>query len=47
VPVEGVTLLPPIERLRKPIWIGLNYRVHAEEQGKEPTEPGCWRTALV
>jgi 2-keto-4-pentenoate hydratase/2-oxohepta-3-ene-1,7-dioic acid hydratase in catechol pathway len=33
--VEGAELLPPIERPGKVICIGLNYRAHAEEQGKE------------
>jgi 2-keto-4-pentenoate hydratase/2-oxohepta-3-ene-1,7-dioic acid hydratase in catechol pathway len=37
-PVEGVELLPPIDRPGKLICIGLNYREHAEEQGKEPPE---------
>jgi acylpyruvate hydrolase len=38
VPVEGVELLPPVARPGKLICIGLNYRAHAEEQGKEPPE---------
>ena len=38
VPVEGLELLPPIARPGKLICIGLNYREHAEEQGKEPPE---------
>jgi 2-keto-4-pentenoate hydratase/2-oxohepta-3-ene-1,7-dioic acid hydratase in catechol pathway len=38
VPVEGLELLPPIGRPGKLICIGLNYRAHAEEQGKEPPE---------
>ncbi|HEY1274725.1 MAG TPA: fumarylacetoacetate hydrolase family protein [Thermoleophilaceae bacterium] len=38
VPVEGVELLPPITHPGKIICIGLNYRSHAEEQGKEPPE---------
>jgi 2-keto-4-pentenoate hydratase/2-oxohepta-3-ene-1,7-dioic acid hydratase in catechol pathway len=38
VPVEEVSLLPPIDRPGKLICIGLNYREHAEEQGKEPPE---------
>jgi 2-keto-4-pentenoate hydratase/2-oxohepta-3-ene-1,7-dioic acid hydratase in catechol pathway len=38
VPVEGLQLLPPIDRPGKLICIGLNYREHAEEQGKEPPE---------
>jgi 2-keto-4-pentenoate hydratase/2-oxohepta-3-ene-1,7-dioic acid hydratase in catechol pathway len=38
VPVEGVDLLPPITHPGKIICIGLNYRSHAEEQGKEPPE---------
>lgn len=44
-PVDGegvalaeVELLPPIERPGKVLCIGLNYRAHAEEQGKEPPE---------
>jgi acylpyruvate hydrolase len=38
VPLEEVELLPPIDRPGKLICIGLNYRGHAEEQGKEPPE---------
>jgi acylpyruvate hydrolase len=38
VPVEGLRLLPPITRPGKIICIGLNYRAHAEEQGKDPPE---------
>ncbi|MET0614548.1 MAG: fumarylacetoacetate hydrolase family protein [Thermoleophilaceae bacterium] len=38
VPVEGLQLLPPLTRPGKIICIGLNYRAHAEEQGKEPPE---------
>jgi 2-keto-4-pentenoate hydratase/2-oxohepta-3-ene-1,7-dioic acid hydratase in catechol pathway len=38
VPVEGVELLPPLTRPGKILCIGLNYRAHAEEQGKEPPE---------
>ena len=38
VPVEGVQLLPPVTRPGKILCIGLNYRAHAEEQGKEPPE---------
>jgi 2-keto-4-pentenoate hydratase/2-oxohepta-3-ene-1,7-dioic acid hydratase in catechol pathway len=38
VPVEGLQLLPPVTRPGKVICIGLNYREHAEEQGKEPPE---------
>jgi 2-keto-4-pentenoate hydratase/2-oxohepta-3-ene-1,7-dioic acid hydratase in catechol pathway len=38
VPVEGLQLLPPLTRPGKLICIGLNYREHAEEQGKEPPE---------
>jgi 2-keto-4-pentenoate hydratase/2-oxohepta-3-ene-1,7-dioic acid hydratase in catechol pathway len=38
VPVDGVELLPPITHPGKIICIGLNYRSHAEEQGKEPPE---------
>ncbi len=38
VPVEGVELLPPIERPSKIVCIGLNYRSHAEEQGAEPPD---------
>ena len=38
VPVEGLPLLPPLTRPGKIICIGLNYRAHAEEQGKEPPE---------
>ena len=38
VPVEEVSLLPPIGRPGKLICIGLNYRGHAEEQGIEPPE---------
>ena len=36
VPVDGLPLLPPVTRPGKVICIGLNYRAHAEEQGKEP-----------
>ena len=35
VPLEQVELLAPIERPAKIICIGLNYRAHAEEAGKE------------
>jgi 2-keto-4-pentenoate hydratase/2-oxohepta-3-ene-1,7-dioic acid hydratase in catechol pathway len=38
LPLEDVTLLPPIGRPGKLICIGLNYRGHAEEQGIEPPE---------
>jgi 2-keto-4-pentenoate hydratase/2-oxohepta-3-ene-1,7-dioic acid hydratase in catechol pathway len=38
VPVDGLPLLPPLTRPGKVICIGLNYRAHAEEQGKEPPE---------
>jgi acylpyruvate hydrolase len=38
VPLEEVSLLPPIGRPGKLICIGLNYRAHAGEQGKEPPE---------
>jgi acylpyruvate hydrolase len=38
VPVDGLPLLPPVTRPGKLICIGLNYRAHAEEQGKEPPE---------
>jgi acylpyruvate hydrolase len=38
VPVEGVELLPPITHPGKIICVGLNYRSHAEEQGKEPPD---------
>jgi 2-keto-4-pentenoate hydratase/2-oxohepta-3-ene-1,7-dioic acid hydratase in catechol pathway len=38
VPVEEVSLLPPIGRPGKLICIGLNYRGHAKEQGIEPPE---------
>ena len=38
VPVEDVSLLPPIGRPGKLICIGLNYRGHAEEQGIEAPE---------
>ncbi len=38
VPVEGLELLPPVTRPGKILCIGLNYRAHAEEQGKEPPE---------
>src|SRR5918995_6315819 len=36
VPVDGVTLLPPVTRPGKIVCIGQNYRAHAEEQGAEP-----------
>jgi acylpyruvate hydrolase len=35
VPVDEVELLAPVERPEKIICVGLNYRAHAEEQGKE------------
>jgi acylpyruvate hydrolase len=38
LPVDELTLLPPIDRPGKLICIGLNYRAHAEEQGREPPE---------
>ena len=38
VPVDEVSLLPPLERPGKLICIGLNYRSHAEEQGVDPPE---------
>jgi 2-keto-4-pentenoate hydratase/2-oxohepta-3-ene-1,7-dioic acid hydratase in catechol pathway len=38
VPVEGVDLLPPVRRPGKIICIGLNYRSHAEELGREAPE---------
>ena len=38
VPLEDASLLPPIGKPGKLICIGLNYRAHAEEQGKEPPE---------
>ena len=38
VPLEEVELLVPIERPAKIICIGLNYRAHAAEQGKEAPE---------
>jgi 2-keto-4-pentenoate hydratase/2-oxohepta-3-ene-1,7-dioic acid hydratase in catechol pathway len=38
VPVEGVELLPPLNRPGKILCIGLNYRSHAEEGGAEPPE---------
>ncbi|MGH2743027.1 MAG: fumarylacetoacetate hydrolase family protein [Thermoleophilaceae bacterium] len=38
VPLEEIELLPPIDRPGKLLCIGLNYRAHAEEQGKEPPE---------
>jgi len=38
IPIEDVRLLPPIARPGKILCIGLNYREHAEEQGKEPPE---------
>jgi 2-keto-4-pentenoate hydratase/2-oxohepta-3-ene-1,7-dioic acid hydratase in catechol pathway len=38
VPVENVTLLPPVTRPGKIICIGLNYLGHAREQGAEPPE---------
>jgi 2-keto-4-pentenoate hydratase/2-oxohepta-3-ene-1,7-dioic acid hydratase in catechol pathway len=36
--MEEAELLPPIERPSKIICMGLNYRAHAEEQGKEAPE---------
>jgi acylpyruvate hydrolase len=38
VPLDEVEVLPPIDRPGKLICIGLNYREHAQEQGKEPPE---------
>jgi acylpyruvate hydrolase len=38
VPVEELTLLPPVTRPGKIICIGLNYLGHAEEQGAEPPQ---------
>jgi acylpyruvate hydrolase len=38
VPLEEVSLLPPVPRPGKLICIGLNYREHAAEQGVEPPE---------
>ena len=35
VPLEELELQPPIARPGKILCIGLNYRAHAEEQGKE------------
>ena len=37
-PLGDVELLPPIGQPGKLLCIGLNYRAHAEEQGKEPPE---------
>ena len=36
--LDEVTLLPPLTRPGKIVCIGLNYRAHAEEQGKEAPE---------
>ncbi|HKP21816.1 MAG TPA: fumarylacetoacetate hydrolase family protein, partial [Thermoleophilaceae bacterium] len=51
VPVDGLDLLPPVTRPGKIICIGLNYRAHAEEQGKEapetPTFFAKFRNALA
>jgi 2-keto-4-pentenoate hydratase/2-oxohepta-3-ene-1,7-dioic acid hydratase in catechol pathway len=38
VPVEEVSMLPPIRNPGKLICIGLNYRGHAQEQGLDPPE---------
>lgn len=38
VPLEQVELLAPVQRPGKIICIGLNYRAHAAEQGKEAPE---------
>ncbi len=38
VPVEELELQPPIARPGKILCIGLNYRAHAEEQGKDAPE---------
>ena len=38
VPLEELELQPPIARPGKILCIGLNYRAHAEEQGKEAPE---------
>ena len=37
-PASEVRLLPPLVRPSKIVCLGLNYREHAEEQGKEPPE---------
>jgi len=51
VPVEGVTLLPPVTRPGKIVCIGQNYHAHAEEQGAEapamPTFFAKFRNALL
>ena len=51
VPVEGVELLPPLTRPGKLLCIGLNYRGHAEETGREapevPTFFAKFRNALA
>ena len=51
VPVEGVTLLPPVTRPGKIVCIGLNYHAHADEQGAEapamPTFFAKFRNALA
>ena len=36
--LEDVQLLPPIDRPGKMLCIGLNYRAHAEEGGREAPE---------
>jgi len=39
-PLDEIHLLPPVERPRKIVCLGLNYRDHAEESGHEaPDEP--------
>lgn len=38
IPLDGITLLPPIGDPSKIVCIGLNYRSHAAEAGLEPPE---------
>ncbi len=38
LPLDGVTLLPPVPDPGKIVCIGLNYRSHAAEQGVDPPE---------
>ena len=51
LPLSSVELLPPIPRPGKIVAVGLNYRSHAAEQGREPpTEPvifAKYSTAVV
>jgi 2-keto-4-pentenoate hydratase/2-oxohepta-3-ene-1,7-dioic acid hydratase in catechol pathway len=42
-PLADVTLVAPVPKPRVIFGVGLNYRAHAEEQGRElPSEPQVW-----